>query len=119
MRPWEHRPLKSPPLAYSARRFPEPAGDLDWINTGLFPPRALVACTRHRSMMAAAERDGELIAEFAAERTRLRKSKVVGIRRLAAAHETRLLGNIAKVLPIAIAPRGGNREDALVNALCL
>ena len=73
----------------------------------------------HRTMMPATERDRELIADLAAERTRLGKSEVVGIRRLAAAHQARLLGDIAKVLPVAIAPRGSDREDALVDALRL
>ena len=70
-------------------------------------------------MMPAAEGDRKLIADLAGERARLGKSEVVGIRRLAAAHETRLLGDIAKVLPVAVATRRGDREDALVDAPCL
>src|SRR5258707_6762612 len=73
----------------------------------------------HRTMMSAAEGDRELIADLAAERARLSESQVVGIRGLAAAHETRLLGDITKVLPVAIATRGSDREDALVDALRL
>jgi hypothetical protein len=46
------------------------------------------------------------------ERTGLGETEVVGVRRLAAAQETRLLGDIAQVLPVAIATRGSNREDA-------
>ena len=110
--------MKSP-LAHSARLSPEPAGNLDRLDAGLPPPRALVAGAVHRSMMPAAEWDRELIADLAAERARLSKSEVVGVRGLAAAHETRLLGDIAKVLPVAIAPRGCDREDALVDALHL
>src|SRR6516164_5355851 len=72
-----------------------------------------------RTMMPATEWDRELIADLAAERARLSKSEVVGVRGLAAAHETRLLGDIAQVLPVAIAPRHRDREDALVDALCL
>src|SRR5262249_60375540 len=73
----------------------------------------------HRPMMPSTERDRELIADLAAERTGLGETKVVGIRGLAAAHETGLLGDVAKVLPVAIATRGGDREDALVDALRL
>src|SRR5262245_40787860 len=73
----------------------------------------------HRSMMPATEGDRELITDLAAERTGLRKSEVMGIRGLAAADETGLLGDIAQVLPAAIAPRGSNREAALVDALRL
>jgi len=73
----------------------------------------------HRAVMAAAEWDRELIAELAAERAGLGEPEVVGVRGLAAAQETGLLGDVAKVLPVAIAPRGCDREDALVDALHL
>src|SRR5262249_25352108 len=73
----------------------------------------------HRTMMPTTERDCEFIADLAAERTGLGKSEVVGVRGLAAAQETRLLGDIAQMLPVAIAPRGRDREDALVDALRL
>jgi hypothetical protein len=55
-----------PPLAYSARLSPEPAGNLDRINAGLPPPRALVADAMCGAVMAAAERDREFIACLAA-----------------------------------------------------
>ena len=70
-------------------------------------------------MMPSTERDRELITDLADERTGLREPEMMGVRGLAAAHETRLLGDIAKVLPVAIAARGSNREDALVDALRL
>src|SRR5262249_22113516 len=118
MRPRQCRGLRRP-LSHSARRLPEPAGNLDRVYAGLPPPRALVAGAVHRPMMPAAEWDRELIADLAAERTRLGKSEVVGVRWLAAAHETRLLGDIAQVLPVAIAARCSDREDALVDTLRL
>src|SRR2546430_7697659 len=71
----------------------------------------------HRPMMPATERDCELIADLAAKRAGLGESEVVGVRRLAAAHETCLLGDIVQMLPVAIATRGGDREDALVDTL--
>ena len=73
----------------------------------------------HGAVMPATEWDRELIADLAAKRARLGKSEVVGIRGLAAAHDTRLLRDVAKVLPVAIAPRRSDREDALVDALLL
>ena len=73
----------------------------------------------HRTMMTATEWDRELIADLAAERTRLHECKMMRVRGLAAAHETRLLGDVAQVLPVAIAPRRSDREDALVDALRL
>jgi mRNA interferase HicA len=47
------------------RRLPEPAGNLDRINAGLPPPRALVAGAMCGPVMHAAERDREFIAVFA------------------------------------------------------
>src|SRR5262249_19066157 len=67
-------------------------------------------------MVPATERDCELIANLAAERTGLGETEVVTGGGLAAAHETRLLGDVAKVLPVAIATRRCDREDALVDA---
>jgi hypothetical protein len=46
----------------------------------------------HRPVMPATERDRELIADLAAECAGLGEAQVVGIRGLAAAHETCLLG---------------------------
>ena len=73
----------------------------------------------HRTMMPSTEWDRELIADLAAERPGLREPEVVGIRGLAAAQKTRLLGDIAKVLPVAIAPRRGDGQNTLVDALRL
>jgi hypothetical protein len=71
----------------------------------------------HRTVMPATEWDRELIADLAAECARLHEPEVMGVRGLAAAHETRLLGDIAKVLPVAIATRGSEGENALIDAL--
>ena len=73
----------------------------------------------YRTMMPSTEWDCEFIADLAAERTGLREAEVVGVRGLAATDEARLLGDIAKVLPVAIATRGSHGEDALVDALRL
>ena len=73
----------------------------------------------NRAVMRAAERDGELIAHFAAERPRLQVAKMMRVGLLAAAHETRLLANIAKMVPVAIAPWCRNEEHALVDAVGL
>jgi hypothetical protein len=87
------------------RLLPEPAGNFDRVDAGLPPPAALVARAMHRPVMPATERDRELIADLAAECAGLGEAQVVGIRGLAAAHETCLLGDIAQVLPVAIATR--------------
>ena len=69
----------------------------------------------NRAVVRAAERDGKLIAHFAAERPRLQVAKMMRVGLFAAADETRLLGNIAKVLAVSIAPRCRNDEHALVD----
>ena len=98
---------------------PELPGDLNGIDAGRLPPGLLVAGAMDGAVMRAAERDGEFIARFAAERPRLQVAKMMRIGLFAAADETRLLGNIAQVLWVTIAPRRSDREDALVDALRL
>jgi hypothetical protein len=48
-----------------------------------------------RAMMRSAERHRELVARLAAQRARLHKSDVMGVRRLAAAQQAGLLGPTA------------------------
>jgi hypothetical protein len=98
---------------------PELTGDLDGIDASGVPPGLLVAGAMDCAVMRAAEGDGEFIAHFAAERSRLQVAKMMGIGLLAAANEARLLGNIAKVLSVTIAPRRRNEERALVDAVGL
>ena len=96
---------------------PELTGDLNGVDAGRLPPGLLVAGAMDRAVMRAAERDGEFVAGFAAERPRLEIAKMMRIGLFAAAYEARLLGNVAKVLPVAIATRCSHREDTLVDAL--
>jgi hypothetical protein len=84
----------------------------------LLPPRALVACAVQFPMVPAAEGDREFVARFAAQRAWLHVAQMMGIGWLAAADEARLLHDIAKMLAAAIAPRGSEREKALVDTLC-
>ena len=93
------------------------AGDLERVDTGRLPPCGLVPDPVSRTVMGPAERDHEFIAGLAAERPRLHVSEMMGIRWLAAADQARLLDDIAKVVPIAIATRLSDREDALVDAV--
>ena len=78
--------------------------------------RFFVTHTVHGTMVRAAERDGEFIACFAAERPRLHKSDVMRVRGPAAAHQARLLHYEPKVIPVAIAARRRYREHALIDA---
>jgi hypothetical protein len=58
----------------------------------------------------------ELVTGFPAERARLHEAQVMGVGWFAAADEARLLGDVAEVLPVAVAARSSDREDALVDA---
>src|SRR6516165_7780605 len=95
---------------------PEPTGDLNRVDAGRLPPGLLVASAMDGAVMRTAERDGEFVARFAAERPRLQVTKMVRVGLLAAADETCLLGDITQVLPVTIAPRSRNDEHALVDA---
>ena len=96
---------------------PKLTGDLDGIDAGRGPPGLLIAGAMDRAMMRAAERDGEFIAGLAAERPRLQVAKMMRIGLFAAADEACLLGNVAKVLPVAIATRCSNGEDTFIDAV--
>ena len=75
------------------------------IKTGLRPPRPLVAGAMNLTMMASTERDGELVADLAAECPVLRKAQVMGIRRLATTDQARVLGDKLNVRAVAGAAR--------------
>ena len=64
------------------------------------------------AMMEATNRNRELIADLAAQRTRLRKAKMMRIGWFAAAHHTRLLGHKFAVVLIAQANGLTHREGA-------
>ena len=98
---------------------PELAGDLNGVDAGRLPANLLVAGAMDGAVMQAAERDGGFVARFAPERPRLQVAKMMRIGLFAPADETCLLGDITQVLPVTIAPRGSDREHALVDALRL
>ena len=70
--------------------FPEPLGDLEWLNLEVFPPNDFVAGLMQLPMMTAAERDGELVADLETNGPRLGKPYVMRVARLPATNETRL-----------------------------
>jgi hypothetical protein len=56
---------------------PEQTRDLDGVDARRRPPGLFVAGAMNRAVMRAAERDGELIAHFAAERPWLEVAKMM------------------------------------------
>ena len=61
------------------RFLPETPCDLQSINLRAFPPSDFIAGLVQLSMMTTAERHGELIADFKADRSWLSKPQVMGV----------------------------------------
>jgi hypothetical protein len=61
---------------------PKPLGNWQGIDVEALPPGHLIARLMQLPMMTAAERDGELIADFETQRSGLGKAQVMRIRRL-------------------------------------
>ena len=70
--------------------FPQASGDLQWFDLEVVPPRHFIAGLMQLSVMTAAERNGELVADFKADGSRLGKPQVMWIGGLPAADETGL-----------------------------
>jgi hypothetical protein len=66
-------------------------------------------------MVAAAERNRELIADLAAERSALRETKVVGVSSPPAANQAGLLSYKSNVVPVTQPARSWHRQYALIN----
>jgi hypothetical protein len=62
--------------------------DFNGIDAGCLPPGLLLAGAMDRTVMRAAERDGEFVAHFAAERPWLQVTKMMRIGLFAPADET-------------------------------
>ena len=72
---------------------PQRASSGGRIDTSFFPPRGFIATAMDLAMMAATQRNDKFVAHLAPERTVLREPKVMRVRRLAPANQTRLLGH--------------------------
>jgi hypothetical protein len=72
-------------------REPQQSRGLSGINLGIAPPRGFITMAMDFTVVASAKRDGELVADFAAECAALCEAEMVGIAGLAAADQARLL----------------------------
>jgi hypothetical protein len=79
------------------------------------PPGGFIAAAVDLAVVAAAQRDSELVADLAAECSALCKAQVVWIRGLPAAHQAGLLGNMAKVSAVTNPAR---LRDAHISIHC-
>jgi len=77
--------------------------DLERIDAGRLPPRALVAGAVDLAVVHSAERDDEFIAHLAAERTGLGIAKMVGNRWLTAADQAWQFDDGPQGLTVAVA----------------
>jgi hypothetical protein len=99
------------------REQPQRSRGLHWIDTSLAPPCSFIAVGMNFTMVTAAERDGEFIADFAAECAALGEAQVVGVAGLAPTDQARLLRHEPDVLAVADAARFGEGEGGLVDSL--
>jgi hypothetical protein len=104
--------LRTPKRLISVCASPEREGNRRRIDFMARPPCRLITVSVNLSMMKATNRRRELIADFAAQRPRLRKAKMMRIRRLAAAHDAWLLGHEFEVVLVAQANGLARRADA-------
>jgi hypothetical protein len=96
---------------------PQRAGGDGRINPGLAPPSGFIAVAMDLAVVASAQRNRELIADLAPERSALGESQVVGIGGLPAANEARLRGDVAHVVTIANPAGFGQRQQAFFDRL--
>ena len=67
------------------------------------------------AVVAAAQWNREFIADLAPEGWGLGEPEMVGIARLAAANQTRLLGDVSNVVSVANSPRFGEGQGAFID----
>jgi hypothetical protein len=79
---------------------PQRAGGNGWIDTSLLLPSGFITTAMDLTVVTAAQRDGELVADLSTECPALRVSEVVGIRRTSPANKTRVLGDSFDVISI-------------------
>ena len=94
---------------------PKRFGDLQRLDVELLPPSHLIARLMQLPVIAAAERNGELVADFKPDSSRLRKPQVMRVGRLAATYETGLRRHKLQMRLVAQPFGLGNGEDALVD----
>ena len=82
--------LRNCSCGFWVRLLPMPFSNLQRINFKTLPPSHFIPGLMQLPMMTAAERNGELVADFETERSGLRKAQVMRIGRLPAADQAGL-----------------------------
>ena len=79
---------------------PKRTGSNSRINASICPPCGFIAGAMDVTVMAAAQRHGEFIADFTPECAVLREAQMMRICWLAAANETGLFGHKPHMIPV-------------------
>jgi hypothetical protein len=79
------------------------------------PPGRLIATVMEFAMMPAAQRNGELVADLAAERPALSEAQMMGVRRASPTDQTWLFSNIPDVVSVADAAWLGESKSTFVD----
>ena len=83
------------------RLLPKLPGDLQRFEVEVSPPRHFIADLMQLPVMTSAERDSELVADFEAERSGLRKAKMMRVTGLPPADEAGLRGHKSQMSLVA------------------
>ena len=95
---------------------PQRAGGDGRIDTGLLPPSGFITRAMDLTVVAPAQRYGELIAHFSPERAVLREAQVMGIGGSAPADQAGLFNHEFDMVFVTKAARLGMSQSALVDA---
>ena len=94
---------------------PQPVRHRHRVDVRGLPPRRLIAVPVKGTMVGAAERHRELIADPAAQGPRLHESEVMGVARLPPAQEARLRRHELQMGAIAVTARFAQVEGGFVH----
>ena len=97
------------------RFIPKPLCNGHGVDSHVVPPGALIAGMVKLAMMGTAERDGELVADFAAERFRLSEADVVSVGGEGATDKAWLRCDETEMILVAEAARLAEGQGALVD----
>ena len=97
------------------RLLPKLSGNAKGVDLEFFPPSSFIAGLMELAVMASAERDGELVADFDSQCARLCEAEMVRVARVATAYKARLGSHEAQMGFVASALGFGQGKNAFVD----
>jgi hypothetical protein len=94
---------------------PERASSPKWIYPSVLPPRTFTAAPMDLTVMGAADRHGEFVADLAAKCTSLREAEMMRIRRPPTANQARLFHHVSDVVTVTEPPRFREHRHTLID----